>query len=193
MGLNIHYSGQLKEANMLSSLINEVEDIVRVNKWKHHIYETVFPENKFCKNTAFDKIFGISFLPTNCETISITFLSNGLMVCPTRVHLFGDSNIKEERDWIYTTSVKTQFAGIKTHRLIILLFKYLDKKYFANFKLFDESGYWETNDEVTMKKQFQKYDSLIENFALAVETFPAQKNENIMAYIERLLKNVNRL
>lgn len=175
------------------NLIKEVQDVAKVYDWKYHIYDTVFPDNKFSKETAYDKIFGINFTPTNCETISITFLSNGLMVCPSRILFFAGSKKKEELDWIYTTSVKTQYAGIKTHQFVILLFKYLAGKYFNDFELIDESGYWETNDEEKMKKQFQNYDTLIDNFALAIETLPAQKNENMIAYFERLMKNVNRL
>ncbi len=193
MGLSINYSGRLKDANLLMNLIEEVRDVAKVYDWKFHIYDTVFPDNKFSNETVFDKIFGINFTPTNCETISLTFLSNGVMVCPSRVLFFADSKKKEERNYIYTTSVKTQYAGIKTHQFIILFFKYLDNKYFDDFELSDESGYWETNDEEKMMKQFQIYDTLIDNFALAIETLPAKENENMIVYLERLMENVNRL
>lgn len=193
MGLSINYSGRLKEASLLEGLIEEVQDVSKVYNWKFHIYDTVFPDNKFSEQTAYDRIFGINFTPTNCETISITFLSNGVMVCPSRVRFFANSEKEEERNYIYSISVKTQYAGIQTHQFIVLFFKYLSNKYFNNFELSDESGYWETNDEEQMKKQFQTYDSLIDNFALAIETLPAQENEDMITYFERLMKNVNHL
>lgn len=193
MGLSIHYSGQLKDADLLMDLVKEVQDVARVYDWKCYIHDTGFPDNKFSKEISFDKIFGINFTPTNCETISIVFLSNGVMVCPSRLHFFADSKNKREHDWIYTTSVKTQYAGIKIHQFIIIFLKYLNSKYFDNFKLLDESSYWETNDEEKIKKQFQKYDILIDNFALAIETLPVQNDESIFTYFERIMKNVNGL
>src|SRR5690606_20333270 len=49
-------------------------------------------------------------------------------------------------------------------------------------------GDWETEDENKMKEQFEIYNKLTDNFALAIETIPLQKNEDIMTYIERLMK-----
>lgn len=193
MGLSIHYSGHLKEAKLLPDLIEEVQDVAKVYGWKYHTFNMSFPDNKFSKETAFDKIYGINFTPTNSETISIAFLSNGVMVCPSRIHFFANSEKKEEREWIYTTSVKTQYAGIKVHQFITVFLKYLNGKYFGNFKLSDESSYWETNDEEKMKAQFQEYNVLMDNFVLAIETFPAQKNETMFTYFERLMKYVNNL
>lgn len=54
-------------------------------------------------------------------------------------------------------------------------------------------GYWETNDEEKMKAQFQKYGMLIDNFSLAIEILPIQKNEDLIAYLERMMKKVDDL
>lgn len=193
MGLSIHYSGNLKNANLLTNLIEEVQDVAKAHGWKYHIFETFFPNNKFDVKSGFDEIYGISFTPTDCETISITFLANGVMVCPSTMYFFTNSITKQKREFIYTISVKTQYAGVKVHQFIILFFKYLEGKYFSNFKLFDESGYWETNDEEKMKTQFENYTALLDNFALAMETFPVQKDENIIVYFERLMKQITDL
>ena len=112
------------------------------------------------------------------------------MVCPARVHFFADSENSEERNCIFSNSVKTQYAGIQNHQVIILFFRYLSNKYFEDFELSDESGYWETNDEEKMKQQFQIYGRLIDDFTLAFETLPAKENEDIITYLERLMKNV---
>ncbi|ANI89533.1 hypothetical protein A9P82_09660 [Arachidicoccus ginsenosidimutans] len=193
MGLSIYYGGHLKKAELLPALIGEVKDVAKIYNWKYHIYNTVFPDNQFNTQTSFDDIYGISFTPPNCETISFSFLSNGKMVCPSRVNFFAHSKGEEERLWIYTTSVKTQYAGVVFHQFIIHFFKYLNNKYFNNFKMSDESNYWETNDEETLKMQFKIYDTLMDNFMLALETFPVQKDENILAYFERLMKHINEL
>lgn len=74
-----------------------------------------------------------------------------------------------------------------------MFFKYLSNKYFDDFELSDESGYWESNDEEKMKKQFQIYNRLIDDFALAFETLPAKEDEDMITYLERLMKNVNSL
>jgi hypothetical protein len=193
VGLSIYYSGQLKNAMLLPALIEDVKDVAQVYGWKYHTYNTHFQNDEFVASTSFDEIYGISFTPTNCETVSITFLSNGTIVCPARVKFFAHSTNAEERSWIYTVSVKTQFAGIVVHQFIIHFFKYLNDKYFNDFKLTDESGYWETDDEEKMKEQFAIYNGLIDNFVLAMETFPVEKGENMTVYIERLMRHINEL
>ncbi|MDR2148509.1 MAG: hypothetical protein LBE91_18865 [Tannerella sp.] len=125
MGLSIHYSGRLKKAEFLPDLIEEIKDISNVYGWKYYIFETRFPGNTFENRISFDDVYGINFTPTKCETVSLTFLSNGTMVCPSRMMFYAHSENETERSWIYTNSVKTQFAGVLIHQLLIRLFKYL--------------------------------------------------------------------
>lgn len=191
MGLSIHYRGNIKEAKLLPNLIEEVKDVAETYNWKYHIYETNFINNKLDNRLLFDDVYGISFTPTNCETISFTFLSNGVMVCPNRLFLFSDS--QNEQEHIYSLSVKTQYAGVLLHQFIIHFLKYLNNKYFDNFNVADESYYWETDDEEKMKSQFRNYNTLIDNFALALEVFPKEKDENMIEYVERLMMHVNKL
>jgi hypothetical protein len=193
MGLSIHYSGKLKEATTLPNLIEEVKDIAKIYGWKYHIFEYNFPNDKFENKELFKNIYGISFTPQGCETISLTFLSNGTMICPTRVKFWANSEDEKKKAYIYTVSVKTQFAGLQTHQLIITLFRYLNKKYFCDFEMRDESDYWETNDEDCMRAQFKKYGALLDNFSLALETFPINDGESFMSYIERMAEQVNKL
>jgi hypothetical protein len=193
MGLSIYYSGRLNKAESLPSLIEEVKDISKVYDWKYEIYKTNFPNDTFDNSTSFEPLYGLHFTPTNCETISLVFLSNGTMVCPSRVSFFADSKSETERAYIYTISVKTQFAGVLMHQLIIRLFKYLNEKYFRDFKLSDESQYWETDDENLMRKEFKSYDDLLDNFTLSIQTFPIKPDENMLSYFERLMEHVNKL
>lgn len=193
MGLSIHYSGQIKAPELLPYLIEEVKEIVEIYKWKYNIYDTVFPENAFDDKPSYKQVYGISFTPTKCETISFTFLSSGVMVCPIRLFLSPNPKDKKEQIFINTIAVKMQYAGVELHQFIIHLFKYLNDKYFNNFIVNDESEYWETGDKEKMRKQFKKYNALVENFALAVETFPSKNGEDMIAYFERLMKKVNNL
>ena len=59
--------------------------------------------------------------------------------------------------------------------------------------MIDESGYWETGDESIMQDNFRKYDSLLDNFVLSMQTFPVQKGENMISYFERLMGEVRKL
>lgn len=193
MGLSIHYRGYLKEASSLPDLIREVKDVAEIYGWKYQTFNTVFPKKQFSEEVSFDKFYGISFTPTNSEIVSLVFLSNGRMVCPVRVKLSDKYQLEQEDSWIYFNSVKTQYAGVLIHQLVIHFFRYLNDKYFRDFEMHDESYYWETNDEEKMKAQFKTYNALIDNFVLAVETFPLQKDEDITNYFERLMKRVNDL
>jgi hypothetical protein len=193
MGLTIHFSGRLRKAEDLSSMIEEIKDVSDVYGWKYRIYNTRFPNDIFESQPSFENIYGISFTPTDCETISIAFLSNGAMVCPARVLFFADSENETQRSYIYTVSVKTQFAGVIVHQLLIRLFKYLNDKYFEDFNLNDESYYWETDDENLMKERFKLYDNLLDKVVLSVQTFPIKAGEDMIAYFERLMKHINDL
>jgi len=190
MGLSIHYSGRLRRTEYLPAMIEEIKDISNVYNWKYHIYKTHFPNDYFQNHTSFENVYGINFTPTNCETISLVFLSNGSMVSPERINFFAHT---KDEPYIYTVSVKTQYAGIIVHQLLIRLFKYLNSKYFEDFKLNDESYYWETEDENLMKERFNIYDSLLDNFVLSIQTFPIESGENIVSYFERLMKHIDSL
>lgn len=193
MGLSIHYNGRIKQAASLPALIEEVKDISEIYGWKYHIYETEFPNNSFDNCLLLDPVYGISFTPTASETISLAFLSNGVMVCPARINFFANSESETERSFIFINSVKTQYAGVVIHQLIIHLFKYLDRKYLQEFQLTDESEYWETLDEALMKRKFKLYNELVDGFASALQSFPMEANEDLQTYFNRLIQYVNRL
>lgn len=193
MGLSIHYKGQIKDAASLPSLIEAVKDVSIVYGWEYRISESSFPKNTLENQECFDKIYGICFTPPGCETISLTFLSNGVMVCPSRITLFGNSENETEKNYIYLTSVKTQYAGMATHAVVINLFKYLNDNHLAEFEMIDEGLYWETGDENVLRKKFKDYTALMDNFALSLETFPVEKGEDLSSYFERLMKHIKKL
>lgn len=73
------------------------------------------------------------------------------MSSDAHLQFWGKTEVQAEHEYLYMLSVKTQYAGIETHQFIIQLFRYLNGKYFADFKMSDETEYWEPNDETLLK------------------------------------------
>jgi hypothetical protein len=190
MGLSIHYSGKFNPKASLTEMINEIKDICEVYQWKYKIYETEFPKTGFTKLYN-NNIYGISFTPPKCEAIPIEFLSNGRMSSSNYLKIFGFSDNKDYQKYLYGTSVKTQFAGMEVHAVVIHLLRYLSKKYFINFKVDDEGHYWETRDMEVLKSNFKTYEKLLDHFCIGIQTFPVQAGETIENYFKRLIKKIN--
>lgn len=188
MGLSIHYSGSIANPKCLPELINEVRDIVGIYDWPCKVYESEFPEMHFGKNTFTNDIYGISFTPPGCESVFISFLSNGKMSGPLQLELYGNTDIESEKKYLYIISVKTQFAGVNVHKVVVQLFRYLSDKYLARFNMSDEGNYWETSDEKVLKDNFKKYTALFNSFCSAIEKHPFRTNETIEHYFMRLVK-----
>jgi len=188
MGLSFHYSGSIANPDLLPELIDEIQDIAKMYGWKYFVFDRQFPEDTIGKQDYNQNIYGICFTPPECETIDICFLSNGRMSSISHLKFFGKSENQAEQAYLYMLSVKTQYAGIKLHQFVIQLFRYLNKKYFADFKMTDEGSYWETNDLALLQTTFKRYTDLIEGFASALEYIPVQNGETIESYFERLLK-----
>lgn len=185
MGLSFHYSGRIVNPESLPELIEEVTDICKVYHWKYYIFERQFPKNAIGKTDFTDRLYGICFTPPECETVSVCFLSNGRMSGPMLLQNWGDSDVEEEKEYLYMNFVKTQYAGWAIHRNIIQLFRHLNEKYLSDFTLNDEGQYWETNDEVVLKENFIRYTDAIEGFSLALECQDRGRDEDIETYILR--------
>ena len=191
MGLSIHYSGSFNHQASLSEMIEEVKDIAEIYKWKYHIFEKHFPKDSLGKDSFDNQIYGIYFTPPNCETVCLSFLSNGKMSSTTHLKLYGNSTNTENANYLYMLWVKTQFAGVDTHKLIVHLLKYLSKKYFIDFKVDDEGEYWETGNEELLKNKFSQYNALLDTVSSAMENYPIDKGETFEQYFERVLKRNN--
>jgi|SRR5450631_774180 hypothetical protein len=192
MGLSIHYSGSFKAEASLQAMIEEVKDIAEIYKWKYNIYNDAFPVDSIGKKIYNQNIYGISFTPPNCETVCLCFLSNGKMSSPSHLVFFGNSTNKEEAGYLYMLSVKTQYAGIETHKLIIHLLKYVSAKYLQDFIVNDEGEYWESGDEKLLQDTFKRYTDLIENFSSSIENYPIKPGESFETYFERILKVIHK-
>jgi len=191
MGLSFHYSGRIANPESLPELIEEIEDIAKVFNWKYFVFERQFPEKTIVYSDYNQQLYGICFTPTNCETVDICFLSNGRMSSAAHLQFWGKTDEQPEREYLYMLSVKTQYAGRDVHLFIIRLFRYLNEKYFADFKLSDEGEYWETNDEYLLKKNFDRYTELIDGFASAIQNQPIRMDEDMETYFLRLMKQIH--
>jgi hypothetical protein len=192
MGLSIYYSGTFNPDASLSSMIEEVKDIAELYKWKYKVFESEFPTNTIGNENYNQEIYGICFAPPQCEPVWICFLSNGKMSSPSHLKFFGKGENKEEKPYLYMLSTKTQYAGIEIHKLIIQLFKYLERKYLQDFTMKDEGNYWETGDEKLLQDTFKRYTAMIEGFASALEIYPMNARESFEAYFERLIKKIRK-
>lgn len=198
MGLTIHYRGNFRTSASLPKMIEEMEDIAKVNKWSYHIFDTEFPKGSLHKKIFDDNVYGICFTPPNCETVTLTFLSNGRLCNPFYFLKFykedqKDKNTSEKmrKSLLFSTFTKTQYAGPELHKKLITLFRYLNQNYFTRFKMTDESKYWETNDEKEMYQNFRMYDALVNSVTSAFKNFPMKEDEPIIDYFKRALQQQN--
>lgn len=173
MGLSIHYSGFIKGITMIDPLIGEMAAICNELDWRMDVYD--------------DEIKGISFSPADSEPVFLTFNAKARLLSPMNI-LVKDiyDNVSIDKELMFTTSTKTQYAGIDAHIAIIKLLKYISKKYLENFKLSDEGNYWETGDEKLLVKQFERYDTALNILTGTLKDFPAKANETPQSLAKRL-------
>lgn len=190
MGVSIHYSGKLREATELHSLIEEVRDIAIEKGWHHFVFEDQFENNQFTIEPDLDQLFGIMLSPENCEPLCFSFLSDSRMCGLINFKVIEINNAIDE-DLTYSLFTKTQYAGLESHKEIIHLLDYISKKYLIDFECYDETGYWETGDENLLKETFNRYEGFIEGFATSLEVIPPKDGENLEDHLLRLANTTN--
>jgi len=191
MGLSFHYSGRFNPEKSLKEMVDEVREICKTFKWEYYIFNTEFPENE-CSESYTSDIYGIIFNPPECETVSLIFLSNRRMSSRGNLKVFGNSNDEDYKKYLYMLSVKTQFAGFEIHALLIKIFRHISQKYLLDFYMSDEGYYWETDDLEKLKGQFNRYNTILDNFCLGLETIPINASENIEDYLIRLFRYIQK-
>lgn len=193
MGLSIHCNGRFNPDASLKSMIEEVQDIAKINSWKYFVFEENFSPENFGKDEYHKQnIYGICFSPPMCEPVWLSFLSNGRMSCPPNLQYWANTNDTERKEFLYMLSTKTQYAGMDIHKLIIQLLKYIAPKYLMDFNLTDEGKYWETGDDDLLKEIFDRYTFYIDGFSSALQSSPIQKGENLKNFITRIANQVNK-
>lgn len=182
MGLTIHYSARLKNRDLLPQLIHEVADICQSIGWEaDEVDEIVKMEDNVTFTPPLDDnknipLKGIMFHPPDCESVIFTFLPSGWT--SSYIHLLGakkfqridnEPMFKGFPKLVYMMHTKTQRGGADVHIAIIKLFKYLEKKYFAEMTVSDEGNYWETLDAQVLQERFDEYTGLISSVKGALE------------------------
>lgn len=190
MVIHIHYRGKISKPEMLPKLIEEVEEIAKVNKWPYTIYNRNFPKNKFTVKGYDGELYGIAFTPPECERVPICFLSNGRISDLSNIKIYANHEELELRTFLYLVSVVTMYAGYEVHANIIHLFRYLNDKYFARLKMKDESLYWDTNDREVLIDSFDKYNKFLKDFKAAIRRFPMLSEETKGHYLERIINYI---
>lgn len=179
MGLSIHYSGYIKDVQLIDALIAEVEDICKTLEWK-------------CTILHDDDLDGIVLSPTGSEPLHLTFNKQGRLLPFTALltkELYETGKI--EKELMFTAFTKTQFAGPHVHKAIIKLMRYITGKYFSEFAMTDESYYWETNDEQQMVERFKVYNTMLDVFTEALqgmEHVPGETPQSLAGRLEELLR-----
>ena len=166
MGLSILFSGTIKNVQLIPQLTEEVQDICNELDWSHHVFD--------------DEDFKvICFSPPECEPVFLTFHNSPELASPVTWQ-FGLPTSP--------ISTKTQFAGMQAHVALLKLLKHLKEKYFAVFELDDEGGYWNMWDKEVLKKQFGRYDFLLNALTETLKDFKSQPGETAESLADRLEK-----
>jgi len=183
MYLKLRYRARLADLALVDQMADEVADICDSNGWKYHRWDddwrkpTDVQIGESEEGINFEGeagLRGIHFSPgPQCETIWLTFSANGML--NSLFTLENPTFTAEDPDYPWNR-VKTGFDGAKTHIEICNLFRFLEKKYFSDCQMLDESGYWQHGDKARCEKWMDEvtraHDTLDEEIA-ALESDPS--------------------
>ena len=164
MGLTLHYQGRIRDLARVPELVDEVADICQWLHWPYHLHDEV--ETVPAKNAPLEPgtgdpkeiwLRGILFTPPACETAILVFGNSRRLL-----NLLWLEFANDERDYpseyLYMLHTKTQRTGEDTHVALIMLLKYLEKKYDLELEVHDEGNYWETLDRTLLNERFEQYE-----------------------------------
>ncbi|TAN12067.1 MAG: hypothetical protein EPN37_16225 [Chitinophagaceae bacterium] len=168
MGLSIFYSGKIRDYGEIESLTEEVVDIACDLGWQ---------------STAIndEHLKGILISPEKCEPAVFTFVPDGRLCSPVSIGFN-----KPDDPFYYTIFTKTQFAGPDSHIAVIKLLKYISKKYFSEIKVNEEGLFWETGDELVLRKQFDRYNKMPDAFREMISGLDPVEGENPQSLADRI-------
>jgi hypothetical protein len=194
MGISIHYKGKLNNTILLPTFIDEMEDISKDMNWKYHFLEN----DIFLPNTAKIEngnisghlpLKGISIkIHPKAENLDFYFDKNGNLR-----NLISACFSKEDEINPNSASIKTQFAPIEIHILIINLLKYIKSKFIANLEVIDEGDFWETGDKLLLQHKFDYLNSAFDKVAGLINEIQIRNNETPEQILARLLEAIKRL
>lgn len=181
MGLSFHYNGYIKNREDIPALVEETADICSSMNWKH----------RFISN---EELEGLCFSPENSEPVFLTFTPEGRLCSPVNLMMKDIYDGEQlDRELLFTTSTKTQYAGAEAHMAIMRLLRYLGKKYFSVFEVSDEGCFWETDDPKILQKQFGRYNAALDavtGVLSNLDAVPGETPASLVERIERVLRNM---
>ncbi len=214
MSTSFHYRGHLKSARLLSQLIEEVEDICNILKWKYDVFETEYPDGEFAFPPD-DLDYGIVFTPENSEPVSFVFSSEGRLYNPWLKELLKnheEGNVKiitvklnlndenpqpeisegsdkyDAENMIYNISVKTFFDQPDGFVKLMEFLRYISEKYFTDFSLEDESQYWNTQNIENLSTRMEEINIFMETFQEMIQQERIESSEDFIAFIKKMTK-----
>ncbi len=174
MGLTIFYSGSLRDVRQIPALVDEVCDICDDLHWRCEIVE---PSEDI-------PISGVLFCPPGSEEIWLTFLPNGRMANPGS--FFNIMGEKQNLSGSIVLDSIVQYAGPDAHMRVIEFFKYLSPKYFRQFKVVDESEYWESGNAEKCRDWFVMFEAYSNNMSEDLGKLDRREYEGGETYQDRL-------
>jgi len=190
MGVTIHYGGAIRSLDMIDELVDEIVEISKANDWKYKIIDTNKQKNNSHKDQL-PHLKGISFGAAKSESVWLTFNDQRKLLSPM-VAMF-THDIVEEENVKYHAFTKTQFAGVEYHIKLVKILKYVSKKYFSDWRVSDESSYYETEDREQLVDCMNIIDrsmaALTDAFNVHGEDIAQKSEEEIKDFIEQVLGN----
>jgi len=176
MGLSIFYSGKLRNLQQLPELSAEIIDICSQLHWPYDYYTP----------TAKIPIRGIWFHPPGSDPIWMTFLSNGEVADPWTIAARDIPGAQIKMNERILINPATQYAGPEAHMTLIRLLRYVSKKYFLDFRLTDESEYWETGNAEKCKDWFAMFAVWMNNMSADLGKLDGRGYETGEHFAERM-------
>ena len=163
MGVTLRYRGSIA-LDRIPAMVRDLKNIAATYGWGYavlddgEILESCEPHappeeqekdtaptaSKTCTIEEAIPLSGVMLTPEDgCETVSFLFDADGKMSDLVLWLMVRDGHVEPEAAWV---SVKTQFARIDTHIVLVELLRYLQQNYLTTLEVVDEGQYWESGD-----------------------------------------------
>lgn len=182
MGLSIFYSGKIRNMQLLPLMTREVMDICQNLHWISGDFK-YWPEIP---------LKGFQFHPPGCEPVWLTFRNDGVLMDPVYFTYPNYMQTKTPPEQKFLLNTVTQFAGADAHMRLIKLLRYVSKKYFRQFRLLDESEYWESGNEEKCRDWFTMFSVWMNNMSADLGQLDGrgyESGQNVQERVEDLLRN----
>ena len=147
MGVTVHFEGRLKSVQALRSPLNRVEEIGRAECLLTERFENpqaklgrVRDEKPWDYTGPTNGI--VLWLHDDCEPLRLEF----------------------DRELYVQEWVKTQFAGVAVHILLIKILREIEE-FFQTLAVNDEGEYWQSENETVLGQRIRRCSELIAEYA----------------------------